>query len=77
MLDLERPAHRATLAQPSIYFPRHREHLVVLDEIQNLPGIFTELRPEIDAARHPGRFLLLGSASGKRLRQTSESLAGR
>jgi predicted AAA+ superfamily ATPase len=77
VLDLERPADRATLAQPSIYFPRHREHLVVLDEVQNLPEIFTELRPEIDAARNTGRFLLLGSASGKLLRQTSESLAGR
>jgi predicted AAA+ superfamily ATPase len=77
VLDLERPADRATLAQPTIYFPRHREQLVVLDEVQNLPDIFTELRPEIDAARSPGRFLLLGSASGKLLRQTSESLAGR
>ena len=77
VLDLERPADRAMLAQPSAYFPRHLEHLVVLDEVQNLPGIFAELRPEIDAARHSGRFLLLGSASGKLLRQTSESLAGR
>jgi len=77
VLDLERPTDRATLAQPSVYFPRHQEHLVVLDEVQNLPGLFAELRPEIDAARRPGRFLLLGSASGKLLRQTSESLAGR
>ena len=77
VLDLERPSDKARLAQPSVYFPRHREHLVVLDEVQNLPGIFAELRPEIDAARRPGRFLLLGSASGKLLRQTSESLAGR
>lgn len=77
VLDLERPQDRAQLAQPSAYFPRHRAQLVVLDEVQNLPGIFAELRPEIDAARHPGRFLLLGSASGNLLRQTSESLAGR
>jgi hypothetical protein len=77
VLDLERPADRATLAQPSVYFPRHREQLVVLDEVQNLPEIFAELRPEIDAVRQPGRFLLLGSASGKLLRQSSESLAGR
>jgi predicted AAA+ superfamily ATPase len=76
-LDLERPADRATLAHPSVYFPRHGEQLVLLDEVQNLPDIFAELRPEIDAARRPGRFLLLGSASGKLLRQSSESLAGR
>jgi hypothetical protein len=77
VLDLERPGDRATLAQAAVYFPRHREQLVVLDEVQNLPGIFSELRSEIDAARHPGRFLLLGSASGKLLGQSSESLAGR
>jgi predicted AAA+ superfamily ATPase len=76
-LDLERLGDRAVLAQPSVFLPRHREQLVVLDEVQNLPGLFAELRPEIDAARHAGRFLLLGSASGKLLRQSSESLAGR
>ena len=77
VLDLERPSDRAPLAQAAVYLPRHREQLVVLDEVQNLPGIFSELRSEIDAARHPGRFLLLGSASGRLLRQASESLAGR
>jgi predicted AAA+ superfamily ATPase len=39
--------------------------------------VFSVLRPEIDAARHAGRFLLLGSASGTLLRQSAESLAGR
>lgn len=77
VLDLERPSDRATLAQAAVYLPRHRAQLVVLDEVQNLPGLFSELRSEIDAARHAGRFLLLGSASGKLLRQSSESLAGR
>ena len=41
------------------------------------PELFRALRPEIDADRRPGRFLLLGSASGELLRQKSESLAGR
>jgi predicted AAA+ superfamily ATPase len=49
----------------------------VIDEVQTLPEIFTVLRPEIDAARRPGRFLLLGSASGRLLQQSAESLAGR
>jgi len=76
-LDLERAGDRAQLAYPDLFFPRHRDHLVILDEVQTLPGLFAALRPEIDAARHPGRFLLLGSASGQLLRQTAESLAGR
>ena len=49
----------------------------VLDEIQNLPEIFAEMRGEIDEGRSPGRFLILGSASLKLLRQSSESLTGR
>lgn len=77
VLDLERPADRAQLSEPSLFFSRLRNRLVVLDEVQNMPELFSILRPEIDAARHPGRFLLLGSASGKLLRQSSESLAGR
>ena len=50
---------------------------VILDEVQVMPELFSALRPEIDAHRKPGRFLLLGSASGKLLNQSSESLAGR
>ena len=76
-LDLESPVDRARLDNPAAFFAAHRSHLVVLDEVQSVPELFTQLRPEIDAARHPGRFLLLGSASGTLLRQTAESLAGR
>jgi predicted AAA+ superfamily ATPase len=76
-LDLERDADRARLADPETFLRRHRRQLVVLDEVQTMPNIFTSLRPEIDADRHPGRFLLLGSASGRLLRQSAESLAGR
>jgi hypothetical protein len=77
VLDLERESDRARLAQPEAFFARHREKLVVLDEVQAMPELFAALRPEIDADRRPGRFLLLGSANGRLLRQSSESLAGR
>ena len=77
VLDLERPADRAQLAEPDLFFARQRDRFVVLDEVQHVPGIFAALRPEIDAERRPGRFLLLGSASGRLLRQSAESLAGR
>lgn len=76
-LDLEREADRVRLSDPAAFLARHREHLVVLDEVQTMPGIFAALRPEIDADRRPGRFLLLGSASGPLLKQSAESLAGR
>ena len=76
-LDLELPADRARLDNPAAFFAAHRNHLVVIDEVQTFPELFAQLRPEIDAARHSGRFLLLGSASGVLLRQSAESLAGR
>ncbi|MCR4304365.1 MAG: ATP-binding protein [Gallionella sp.] len=76
-LDLERPSDLAKLADPELFLSRHAGHLVVLDEIQRRPELFSILRALIDEDRRPGRFLLLGSASPQLLRQASESLAGR
>lgn len=76
-LDLESSEDRARLSEPGLFLRGHRDRLVVLDEVQHLPGLFAELRGEIDDDRRPGRFLILGSASVEMLRQTTESLAGR
>lgn len=75
-LDLEAAADQARLADPARFLAARRDRLVVLDEVQNAPGVFGELRAEIDADRRNGRFLILGSASFRLLRQ-SQSLAGR
>jgi len=77
MLDLQDRADRARLQEPELFFEAHRSQLICLDEIQLLPEFFSLLRAEIDRHRRPGRFLLLGSASGPLLRQSHESLAGR
>lgn len=75
-LDLEQPQARARIEEPEMFFAANRNRLVVLDEIQNAPELFSVLSGEIDADRRPGRFLILGSASFKLLQQ-SQSLAGR
>ena len=75
-LDLETAADQAKLIDPALFFASRRGPLMVLDEVQNLPGLFSELRAEIDADRRVGRFLLLGSASFRLLRQ-AQTLAGR
>ena len=66
---------------PKSFLISHSDKLVVLDEIQRAPDLFTVLRSLIDKNRQQGRkgtqFLLLGSASMDLLRQSSESLAGR
>ena len=76
-LDLQLDSDRAKLSAGSGFLATHRDRLLVLDEVQYVPGFFAQLRPEIDADRRPGRFLLLGSATGRLLQQSAESLAGR
>jgi predicted AAA+ superfamily ATPase len=76
-LDLQDRTDRSKLAEPELFFDRHRDELICLDEIQRLPGFFSTLRSEIDRDRRPGRFLILGSASRDLIRQSTESLAGR
>ncbi len=50
---------------------------MVIDEVQRRPDLFPVLRVLVDRRGNPARFLILGSASGELMRQTSESLAGR
>lgn len=80
-LDLESEADRARLAEPELYFADHSGELVILDEVQRMPGLFEALRGIIDRGRREGRgtgrFLLLGSAGIELLSQSGESLAGR
>lgn len=74
--DLEDPASLARLDEPMTAL-RPLKGLVVIDEVQRRPDLFPVLRVLADRRGTPARFLVLGSASGDLLRQTSESLAGR
>ena len=80
-LDLELPSAQRQMDDPEAFLLAHQGRLVVLDEVQRLPELFAVLRGVIDIRRRSGeatgQFLLLGSASGVLLGQTSESLAGR
>lgn len=76
-LDLELPSDLAKLAEPELYLRSHVNRLVVIDEVQRVPGLFPLLRALVDQDRRPGRFLLLGSASPELSRFGAESLAGR
>ena len=80
-LDLESRADLAKIAEPELYLPQNADKLVILDEIQRVPDLFTTLRGQIDSGRRAGRkagqFLILGSAAPELLKQSAESLAGR
>jgi predicted AAA+ superfamily ATPase len=74
--DLENPEDEARLGDPMLSVKTLRG-LIVIDEIQRLPGLFQVLRVLVDRKRPATRFLVLGSASPELLRQGSETLAGR
>ncbi len=74
--DLEDPVSLARLDEPMTAL-RPLKGLVVIDEVQRRPDLFPVLRVLADRRSLPSRFLILGSASGDLLRQSSESLAGR
>ena len=74
--DLEDPASLARLDEPVTALGSLQD-LIVIDEIQRRPDLFTVLRVLVDRKDNGARFLILGSASGDLMRQSSESLAGR
>ena len=53
------------------------ERPVVLDEAQRVPALALAIKAAVDANRHPGQFLLTGSARVLALPKLAESLAGR
>lgn len=75
--DLERNADLARIEADPEFALGELRGLVVLDEIQRLPDIYTKLRVLSDRRPRTASFLVLGGASPVLLQQTSESLAGR
>lgn len=80
-LDLESRLDLERVRDIKSFHEVNRDNLIILDEVQRLPEIFTELRGIIDLERRKGKksgmFLFLGSASIDLLQQSGESLAGR
>ena len=74
--DLEDPASLSRLDEPMTAL-RPLRGLVVIDEVQRLRDLFLVLRVLADRRSRPAHFLILGSAAGDLLRESSESLAGR
>ena len=62
LLDLEDPADRARLSEPGLAL-RSLKGLVIIDEIQLQPDLFSFLRVLADRPERPATFLILGSTS--------------
>lgn len=74
--DLEAAVDQRKLENPEQTLSPLRG-LVIVDEVQRMPGLFPALRVLLDRPDIPARFLLTGSASPAMVRGLSESLAGR
>jgi len=74
--DLESHADQRRLQNPEFALAAETG-LVVLDEIQVRPDLFSVLRILVDRPARRSRFLVLGSASPDIVRGASETLAGR
>lgn len=75
--DLEDPVSFQVLKNNPAQVLSAQQGLIILDEIQRMPELFSILRVLADRADTPARFLLLGSASPHLIKNVSESLAGR
>lgn len=58
-------------------FVKNLPERVILDEVQRAPRLLRAIKVSVDNDRHPGRFILTGSANLLLLPQLSDSLAGR
>ncbi len=74
--DLESLPDQRRLQNPELVLGG-LQGLVVLDEIQQMPELFSVLRVLVDRPENQARFIILGSASPQLIRSASKSLAGR
>jgi len=74
--DLENPEDFYRLEEDPKLALNDLKGLIIIDEIQRMPSLFSYLRFHVDQ-NSENRFLILGSSSPDLLRQSAESLAGR
>ena len=68
---------RAFQRDPRKMIEEHSDRLVVLDELQQIPGLIRQVKHHIDMHRRPGMFILTGSADRFRSSEDSRPLTGR
>lgn len=77
VLSLDATAtYNAARADPDA-FVRQSGGLLVIDEVQRVPGLVRAIKDAVEEDRRPGRFLVTGSADLLQIPGTEESLAGR
>ncbi|MBQ9693146.1 MAG: ATP-binding protein [Kiritimatiellae bacterium] len=62
---------------PIAFLERFREKRVILDEVQRVPELLSQIQVMVDANKQNGHFILTGSHNFSLMRTISQSLAGR
>jgi len=76
--DLERYKDFELVSRDFEFFIKENSHSIVIDEAQQYPELFSQLRGVIDRDRQKkNRFILTGSSSLDLIKNVSQSLAGR
>lgn len=76
--DLENTRDFDYVSSDIDFFLKENSSHIIIDEAQELPGLFRNLRGVIDRNRdHNNRFILTGSSSPELIDSVSDSLAGR
>jgi predicted AAA+ superfamily ATPase len=76
--DMEKGSDYDLVTEDFDFFFKENPDNLIIDEVQQVPRLFRELRGVIDKDRmKKGRFILTGSSSFQLLKNVSESLAGR
>ncbi len=76
-VNMETPVNRIYATDDPIGFLSQYPEGVILDEVQNVPHIFSYIQEIVDENKKPGMFILTGSNNFLLNKSISQSLAGR
>ncbi len=76
-ISMDDVGHLEHAQSDPVGFVRQLPERVILDEVQQVPKIFSQIKLAVDRKRTAGRFILTGSVSVLHVRGLSDSLAGR
>lgn len=65
------------ISDPIAFMRRYDGQSVIIDEVQRVPDLLSQIQVEVDANPAPGRFILTGSQNFSMMQTVTQSLAGR
>lgn len=76
-ISLENIATRRIASEDPMGFLNTHGNFLILDEVQNVPELFSSLQEIVDANQEPAQFILTGSSQFLLVEKITQSLAGR